>query len=112
MQFFHISGASNPADFATRATSARSLMKTNFHSGPPINEGSVLKFRVPDILNECDKLCMTVSVDYTADIVLPLYKYSNLNKLCRIVHYVMKFIHKLKMSINPDVNSKELSLKR
>ena len=99
-----IEGINNPADFITRPISGKVLSRTNYCSGPDESQfeetkvqDEVLKFRVPNLLEqEFDVSGSLAVVDTVADHLIPMDKFSSLNKLIRIHAKVLMAVNKWK----------------
>lgn len=110
--FHHVDGAMNPADAVTRSVSAKVLSKSSFLSPPELSEPDAFCFAVPgDLTKPCNKICMSVSSSSGNTSVLEIKSFSSFSKLCRVVHYVRKFIYKLKAKVNSIDNSRCKNIK-
>ena len=100
MTFYHVDGNMNPADFMTRGTSAKLLSKSNFFCGPPLNKTTPM-FSVPANPNEIFPVWVNAATSCIDDYecVFPLDRYSSFRKLCKVVHYVRKYVCKLKLKV-------------
>ena len=58
-------------------------------------------FSVPPKGNPSDSVCVAATQVKlgSCECVVPLDKYSSFGKLCRVVHYVRKFVGKLKENV-------------
>ena len=105
MTFRFIKGRENPADAISRATSYKTLMKTNYFSGPEFLKDlpaqSVLEITIPlkNYGNEgtVDTLLLVSGVSENhKKLALELNSRSSFIKEVRIYKQVLTFIHKLK----------------
>ena len=98
--FKHIKGTTNPADCATRCMSYKLLMKSKFLNGESLNESSEI-FALTAPVNAGDVQFRSMTTKFSRDYssVINFEKYSSLNKLNRILHYVFNFINNLKSRI-------------
>ncbi|KAL7632973.1 UNVERIFIED_CONTAM: hypothetical protein RMT77_016683 [Armadillidium vulgare] len=100
--FHHCNGSMNPADFVTRCISYKVLSKTNYLTGPIIeNNNESLRVTVPNPLYNSTENFNVFNVQTCQ--YLPLFKldmFSSFTKICKVSHFVRKFIHNLKIKVN------------
>lgn len=97
--FHHIAGLKNPADVVTRCVSHRVLNKTNYFTGPNLTDcEESFVFEVPFNVNKFNFQVNVISVD-KCEPLIALDRYSSIHKLCRVVHYVRRYIHLLKCRV-------------
>jgi len=105
VQFDHIKGENNPADFVTRCVSGKVLLKTNYLSGPSFSSPSEskpyvvpnpIKSTKPDITHDVN----AVAGEHFQSTIVDNTKYSSFFKICRITHYVHKYVSILKTRVN------------
>lgn len=117
VRFSFISGVLNPADFVTRPTSYKILIKSNYISGPKFLAGERLISESEDGI--CDIIMPNPKIDikstneevncnlnsdvdeekpekFYSDLII---KYSSFSRLCGVFRNVFKFIHRLKAKI-------------
>jgi len=100
VSFHHIDGISNPSDKVTRCVSSGVLLKSNYLSGPDLSHNcSEFDLTVPHgAIQRLDIAASPVCVSNHTPLV-PLDRFSSFHKLCRVVHYVRKFVFILKERI-------------
>ena len=107
IKFLFCAGNQNPADFISRAYSAKILSKSNYHSGIPtemitnIEELDIQYITVPNV--HTINACVNTAVIYTTvnrDRLLIPEKFSSYGKIYRIYSYVYRWINNLKSRIN------------
>ena len=100
VEFFHIDGCSNPADFASRATSNRALLKSNFHTGPNLDSflNDVGAFSVPHSQDENVACIGVTAVEFQVSLI-NLDKHSSFEKCTRILNYAFLFWQNLKNTL-------------
>ena len=132
MTFSFIDGISNPADCISRPMSLKTLLKSNYYSGPAfltesqdsVSKPDILQVTVPNPNFESTSLQSTSSgvnegesdevnpevneVDKPSELedvnhLIPLDRFSSFNKLIRIYRLVYKYINKLKEKVNSKV---------
>ena len=100
--FHHCSGSMNPGDFVTRCISYKVLNKTNFLTGPTIdNNNESLRVTAPNPLYNSTENFNVFNVQTCQ--YAPLFKldrYSSFTKIWTVSHFVRKFIHNLKIKVN------------
>ena len=109
VNFTFISGTQNPADCVTRVTSMKSLMKTNYVSGPKIcDRGSsassdVMNFQVPiqELVDDVNATTMSVTLNPNDDIepLLVCENFSDFTRMACVYRNVRKFVDILKMKL-------------
>ena len=104
VEFYHISGASNPADMTTREVSGKLLTKTNFHVGPSalLEENFECKVLVPnpiENLRDSNVSDCLVAVNRGTEPIFPLNKFSSFYKAVTVLKYCFRFIDRLKVRI-------------
>ncbi|XP_068225135.1 uncharacterized protein [Palaemon carinicauda] len=126
--FSFVSGMDNPADKITRCLSFKSLMKSNYHKGPNIRDldqasrSDILGFKVPMVENletiEAYSASTSIKESQTVKLehLIPLDRYSNMNKLISIHAKVLEcwdrwkgFINKSHGFDKKDLRSKALT---
>ena len=96
MSFFQVEGSANPADFVTRGTSAFLLAKSNFYTGP-VNDTCIKMFSIPcDEENSFSISSYTVQTEVIECDIIPYEKFTSFRKLCRVMHFVRKYLFNLK----------------
>jgi len=105
MSFHHIDGKNNPADTVTRCVSASVLNRSNFLRGLTVpSEFSSFDLTIPVTEVVSSNTVSSVSVDTRSEPLIPLDKFSSFHKICRVYHYVRKFIHCLKCKVSATNN--------
>ena len=96
--FHHVSGGTNPADLVTRPTSHKILACSKFLEGPPsqIFDENSLSFLVPC---KSEFTHLTGVSTYICLEVFDFSKFSSFRKLCKVVHFSLKFINNLKSKV-------------
>ena len=97
--FFHISGDKNPADMGTKTVSAKVLSSTNFFDGPDKKDLS----EVPMISSQKGVFaaCNLINGEHTKKTSpMDINKYSSFQKVCKIYHFVRKYIYLLKIKVS------------
>ena len=109
VKMHHIAGFENPADATTRCISHKLLQKTNYHlgpeflsKGPPVD--TCLSFEVPNpyvnsVNVNISSVNSTVKNNVNIRSVVPLERFSSLNKVVRVLRHVKSFIVKLKSKV-------------
>ena len=110
--FQFISGISNPADCVTRCMSYKTLLKSNFISGPSIDElnsnlsdSVIVTIPNPKLNMSVDSCHALSSITSLGDKegkfsdVLDVCKFSNLRRLIGVYGKVLTFIHRLKTKV-------------
>ena len=90
----HLAGKQNPADAATRQISPTLLKKSNYHSGPSLED---LKDNSEDIYvhsSDTDNLSVLCAQTEVISVspVMDFNKYSFFHKIIRVLNFVFKFI--------------------
>lgn len=91
----HLAGKQNPADAVTRPISPALLRKSNYHSGPSLQD---LEDDCEEIVVSFSKEADSPSVSYAQTLAIPVLpvidfeRYSSLSKITRILNFVFKFI--------------------
>ena len=100
MSFNHVDGTANPADFVTRSTSTKVLLKSNFYTGF-VKEENTIKFPLSNDGKEQFSMSVhsVLSNSVEEDCVIPFAKYASFKKLCRILHFARKYIYNLKKRV-------------
>ena len=100
-----IEGHENPADCVTRPFSYSKLSKTRYFDGPSfltdIMKQPDLEVIIP--FQSGEEKCNVLSVnttDYNYDDIIDIKRYSSFTKATKVVYYVLKFINRLKKSVN------------
>ena len=102
VDFFHVKGEINPADCTTRTTSKKLLLQSNFHSGPRFS-GTIDPYLSVPI--QVQSQCSTVEIDKSPlhvknlKAVFDVNKYSSFRFTVLVYHFVLKFVHKIKLRL-------------
>ena len=100
MSFCHIEGSYNPADFVTRGTSAKLLSKSNYFHSPLDRLNADPVCVIPEAIGITVESFVTEQALFApVNCVVPVTRYSSFRKLCRVVHYVRKFVSKIKLRL-------------
>ena len=104
--FKFIEGCFNPADVMTKPISHKLLMRSNYISGPECiydaAQDSVISVTLPDKTFKIQNL--TCSLELKMYHLIPIDRFSSLDKLLNAYCYVFKFIHKLKSRVEAKRN--------
>ena len=101
--FHHCEGSQNPSDYVTRCVSYKVLLKNSLYLNGPIlnNNNERLKVTVPNPLynNNTDFNIYNIQT-FSFVPLFKLDRFSSLNKLFKVSHFVRKFIHNLKLKVH------------
>ena len=116
--FRYIEGRDNPGDYISRPVSYNKLSKTDYFEGPKflktmkeqpdieVSVPNVISINLPHESNLTDTTCTNVFTSGTGDKIvkisehlIPLEKYSSLQKTSSVLSYVHKFIHNVRERI-------------
>lgn len=100
VSFYHVCGLDNPADKVTRCVSATVLSRSNFLGGSELIRTGIAYIAVPLGKDTYEYCCNTVERHLATEPLISFDKFSSFEKLCRVFHYVRKFISNLKGRIN------------
>ena len=100
VEFCHIPGSDNPADFTTREVSGKFLSKSCFHDGPSIGENGV-SFLVPSPLESKSQASISLTNTITESLhpIFPLNRYSSFDKTVSVVKRCFEFANILKVKL-------------
>ena len=96
VSFHHICGLDNPADKVSRCTSANVLSKSTYLNGPVLPNIIEPMVILPRSIDSNQIYCNSVDNVAVREPLVLFEKFSSIDKLCRIYHYVNKFIYKIK----------------
>lgn len=111
--WYYVPTKQNPADIITKCTNAQQLLHTPlWFSGPdflrnddnhswPEQPGHLSVSDLPEVRSQTH-----LTHKHTIDNNSFIYKYSNFNKLTRIVAYILRFIHHCKHKQSNNINTK------
>ena len=96
--FHHVKGLNNPADMVTRCVSHKVLQKTNYFKGPNLSQSEeTIAFEIP--FNIHFNFQVNVISSNQLEPVIALNRFSSIEKMCRVTHYVRKYIYILKLKV-------------
>lgn len=103
VHFYHINGKKNPADCVTRVVSAKVLSNSYYFSGPDLSElpkESALIVPDNDSIYNTNSFYINGVPNVVGQPIISLDKISSFKKLCRIMHFVRLFFHKLRLRVH------------
>ena len=100
VEFCHIPGSDNPADFTTREVSGRVLSKSCFHNGPSVGENGI-SILVPSPIEgkSPESTSFTNTVTESIHPIFPLNRYSSFDKAVAVVKRCFEFVTILKAKL-------------
>ena len=90
----HLAGKQNPADAATRPISPTLLKKSNYHSGPSLEDLRDNSEEIYVHSSDTDNLSVLCAQTEVISVspVMDFNKYSSFHKIIRVLNFVLKFI--------------------